>query len=302
MDFGKVPLRDWLDDFFRKNPALDELLFDGIQGLTEISGSLRVWRSSPLLASDFKEFQDFALAQSVRWDPLHPMAGGAFSCGRGEAERHYRWHGLMKPVARDGLLFSVRRHRLDEVGWKDFVDDEVLPLLKIKLAEDHPVLVMGDTGSGKTSFLICSLRELAVQMRVAILEQDPEIPKLDPQWIRLVSQSANYSGEGAVSLSTLVDELLRLRPDRIVIGELRRDEIFAYKRALLCGHGSVWTSLHARVPEEIPDRLAELGGASRDEWLGILSRQRAMVVCLNRKSPRFRGLYQFEENQITSCL
>ncbi len=300
--FYSLPLKDWLDNLFRADPLIDEILFDGLFQMTEIRANHRVSKPSPFAASSLDDLQDFAFGQGVRWDPLHPMAGGAFSVGTDQEERHYRWHGLMKPVARDGFLLSVRRHRLTSFRWADFIESSSESLLSEFLSKEHPVLILGETGSGKTSFLVSSLLHIAFDERVAILEQLAEIPKVAPLWIRLSAQSANYAGEGEVTLSTLVDELLRLRPDRLVIGELRREEILAFRRALLCGHGSVWTTLHARSAEELPDRLSELGGGSREDWLRLLENHGAFVVSLNRKSPRFRGLYQFARGKIISCL
>ncbi len=92
-----------------------------------------------------------------------------------------------------------------------------------------------------------------------------------------------------------------MRPDRILVGELRREEATAFKRALLAGHGAVWTTVHASTPEELLLRLSELGAGSRDEWQEILSRKEALVVSLNRKSPRFQGLFQYtHEGRIIS--
>lgn len=288
---------------FAARPEIDELLFDGFEILAEVIGDVKFYRPSPLRGLPLHAIQDFALGQGVRWDPMQPAAGGHFSVIEGKLESHYRWHGLLPPVARDGLLLSIRRHRLGQIALKDFVSDtfqrqKILENLK----SDSPVLVMGETGSGKTSFLVSVLLEIAFEERVAVLEHLPELPRLSPRWIRLKSQSRNLAGDGEVSLEYLIDELLRLRPDRLVVGELRREEVKAYKRALLAGHGSVWTTVHAGSPDELPMRLQELGAAPENEWRRVLMKHEAFVVQLSRRHPRFRGLFRFRDGGIEQVL
>lgn len=288
-----------IDAIFQAAPEIDELLFDGLESYAEVSGEKKVYKRSPLLGQSIALVQDFALGQGVRWDPMMPAAGGSFEVA---GERHYRWHGLLRPVARDGLLLSVRRHRLGSFELTDFLPGNLLEEALKLLDTKSPVFVMGPTGAGKTSFLVSVLLHLAYEERVAILEHLPEVPRLSPRWIRLCAQAANLSGDGHISLEFLIDELLRLRPDRLIIGELRRDEILAFKRALLSGHGSVWTTVHAGSPKELPWRLAELGGASREDWSELLVKHRALVVCLERGKQRFGGIYRFSSEGALACM
>lgn len=298
---SSLSFESFIDELFLNDSRIDELLFDGFESLCTIAGDVKCYQTSPLSGYSIAKLQDFAYSQGVRWDPMQPAAGGCFSVNAENGVRHYRWHGLLPPVARDGLLLSVRRHRLGEFCLSDFLPEAEQPSALKYLDSHHPVFVMGPTGSGKTSFMVSALLNCAAEERLAILEQIPEVPKLSPRWIRLCAQSANLSGEGSVTLEYLIDELLRLRPDRMIIGELRREEIFAYKRALLAGHASVWTTIHAANAEELPWRLAELGAASREEWEEILVSHSALVVVLSRQSPRFRGLWQFTDAGIISC-
>ncbi len=292
----------FIDDLFLADSSIDELLFDGFDSLCTISGDVKSYRASPLNDFTLSMIQDFALGQGVRWDPMQPSAGGSFSVTAQPLQRHYRWHGLLAPVARDGLLLSIRRHRLGDFSLADFIPPPHQARALAFLASEHPVFIMGPTGSGKTSFMVSALMHFAEGERIAILEQLPEVPRLSSRWIRLCAQAPNLAGEGAITLEYLIDELLRLRPDRMIIGELRREEIFAYKRALLAGHASVWTTVHAASAEELPWRLAELGAASRREWEEILISHGALVVVLNRQSPRFQGLWQFTKAGAISCV
>lgn len=292
---------EMVDTIFRTTLEVDELLFDGFDSYAEVSGDSKVYKVSPLKSFSLRAIQEFALAQGVRWDPMQPAAGGTFAFGPATHENHYRWHGLLPPVARDGLLLSIRRHRLGEFSLDDFLPAELQARALRHLDGNNPVFVAGPTGSGKTSFMVSVLLQVARDERIAILEHLPEVPKLSQRWIRLCAQAPNLAGEGRVSLEYLIDELLRLRPDRLIIGELRREEISAFKRALLSGHGAVWTTIHAGNVEELPWRLAELGAASREEWDHLLVTHGAYVVCLKRKSPRFQGLFQFTRSGVISC-
>ncbi|RYZ67009.1 MAG: hypothetical protein EOP09_11755 [Proteobacteria bacterium] len=293
---------DVVDSIFRCDTEIDEVLFDGLESFATVKGDIKVYGKSPLAGMTVSTIQDFALNQGVRWDPISPAAGGVFQTVVGGDEIHYRWHGLLRPVARDGLLLSVRRHRLSQIGVGNFLDagdvEQVLGILNTQ----SPVLVMGPTGSGKTSFLVSMLMSFAAEERVAIVEHLPEVPRLSPRWIRLCGQAPLLSGEGGVRLESLIDELLRLRPDRIVIGELRREEVCAYKRALLAGHGAVWTTVHAVSVEDLPRRMAEFGVGDAGEWREIFCRLGAVVVCLERGVRRFRGIWRFSFDGVHKVL
>lgn len=300
-------LQTFLTRIFASSDELDELLFDGADAICLVSGDQRRYQRSPF--ADFpdwqRELQTFALKQGLRWDPLHPAAGGSFSLCIGDQEEHFRWHGLLPPIARDGILLSIRRHRLGRFQLSDFLHENFLTEFRRSLDSDTPVLVMGPTGSGKTSLLMTLLLDICADERLAVIEQIPEIPRLSKRWLRLCARPAGFGGEGSFSLETIVDELLRLRPDRIVIGELRREELPAFRRALLAGHRSIWTTLHAGHAEQIPRRLAEMDGSDPREWQELLGQQEAKVIALKRQTPRVLGVWQFRQlacESLISCV
>lgn len=300
-------LESFLTRIFADQSDLDEILFDGAETLCLVSGDRRSYRPSPFTHSTEwqRELQTFALKQGLRWDPLHPAAGGAFSLTLLDRCEHFRWHGLLPPIARDGILLSIRRHRLGRFQLKDFIEERFLADFRDVLKGDKPVLVMGPTGSGKTSLLMTLLLEFCADERLALIEQIPEIPRLSPRWLRLCARPMGFSGEGQFALETIVDELLRLRPDRIVIGELRREEVPAFKRALLAGHQSIWSTLHAGNAEQIPERLAEMSRSDPREWQELLAQAEAKVICLKRQTPRVLGVWQFRKGAcegLISCV
>ncbi len=284
---NKVLSPAWLNAAFQDN-NLDEILINGCHSLQTIGGPSRCMESPFTSDEEMRiSLQTLAFSQNMRLDPLQPAAGGLISLKEGEDQQlHIRWHALLPPVARDGPLLSLRRHRLDLLKFRDFVGSEAGETILQLLRLPRPLLISGPTGSGKTSLLIALLKELAADERVAILEQLPEIPRLSPFWIRLCAQSRDLSGRGAFDLNAIFDELLRLRPDRLVIGELRSQEARTFKRSLLAGHGAAWCTLHAGSPELVSERLAEMSGDRLEFWEKILIEQSALLLSLQREKPR----------------
>lgn len=287
-------LQNLLQSYFH-DPCLDEVLINGCDQVLLLSGAKRRIESSPFSSTQsmIEACQNLAFSQNLRLDPLMPAAGGALE----HACEHFRWHCVLPPVSRDGPLLSLRRHRLTVLDLKDFVTSFMITLLEDIAAEPGPLLIAGPTGAGKTSLMMALLQRAACDRRVAILEQLAELPRLGPGWIRLQAQAADLGGEGAFSLSQSFDELLRLRPDRIVIGELRqKEEARALRRAVLAGHGSVWVTLHAGAPETLAARLADLAQEDTRVWQSLLEEQRAHYILMDRNFPRVQGIWQFTEN------
>lgn len=126
------------------------------------------------------------------------------------------------------------------------------------------MLIAGATGSGKTSLLTALLRQIPAQERVLILEDSPEIPVPNALSNKLLSRCDRFGfREGATwDLSHLVFESLRMRPDRLVLGECRGPEAQAIQRALMTGHGGVLTTLHAGSCAQALQRFQELVAAA----------------------------------------
>lgn len=283
-----------IEALFNRAP-LDEILINGCHNM-ELLGSERQVQAS-LFVDDLSmihSLQDLAYRQGVRLDPLQPAAGGLLEFGN---QLCLRWHALLPPIARDGPLLSLRRHRLAQLRPEDFGDDEHLALLRQELSEDSALFIVGPTGAGKTSFLMCLLQALASEQRVAILEQTPEIPRLAPAWIRVCAQASDLSGQGAFTLQQVFDELLRLRPDRVVVGELRQQEAGVLRRSLLAGHGGVWCTLHAEGAAGLLLRLADLSGGTEEQWAGLLGLQKSLLVVMQRKRPRLREAWIFRNSR-----
>ena len=237
---------------FFTDPTVVEVLINGADALTVVTTTARVVHDSIFAtpASMVNWLQDFAFAQGIRLDPLQPYSGGFLAADK------LRWHCLIPPVAIDGPIFSVRRHNFAALRLTDFDDPHaLLPRCQELVRRGEPLLICGATASGKTTFLAALLHAACLQERVMIVESIVELPLASRLWVRCQARSQNISGDGQVKLETLIEEMLRLRPDRFVIGEMRGQEIIAFIKALTVGHLGLLSTLHA---ESVTQALARI--------------------------------------------
>ena len=175
-----------------------------------------------------------------------------------------RLHAVLPPVATDGPYLSLRTFRqrpftLDELVRCGTVPRTVAPLLAGVVAARLAYLVTGGTGSGKTTMLNTLLGLVPPNERIVLVEDAAELRPVHPHVVGLQARTANVEGAGAVGLSDLVRQALRMRPDRIVVGECRGAEIVDLLAALNTGHEGGAGTLHANTPADVPARLEALG-------------------------------------------
>ena len=173
------------------------------------------------------------------------------------------------------------------------VPAEVGDLLRAAVRERRAIVCCGRTGAGKTTLLGVLLDEIGADERVVVIEDSPELRPRCPHAVRLETRPANTEGAGEVTLRDLVREALRMRPDRIVVGEVRGAEVVDVLQALATGHEGCMTTLHARAAEEALVRLegmALLAGlplAAARSQLGVAL---DLVVSLGRAPDGRRGV------------
>jgi pilus assembly protein CpaF len=272
------------------DPEVDELLINGTRSATLIKGIANHHQSSLFSSADdmIRWLQEFSIRRQTRLDPLCGHAGGFLadqSLGGG-----FRWHCMLPPLTQDGPLFSLRRHRFSSVGLQSFrASKEAHEKLRKHFQERLPLLIAGATGSGKTSLLAALLQEQALQERVFTIESLPELPLSSPFWVRLVERRASLEGAGAVDMGRLLHESLRLRPDRLIIGEIRSTEARAFIEALLTGHSGMAATIHAGNAKEAVSRLAQLAdrhAKDSERWLfEVCKSAKLAVVTLQRSAP-----------------
>jgi pilus assembly protein CpaF len=123
------------------------------------------------------------------------------------------------------------------------------------------IVISGATGSGKTTLLNALLAQIGPEERVITIEETPELGPFSSHVVSLVARPPNVEGAGGVDLDTLVRASLRMRPDRIVVGEVRGREAQSALAAMSTGHEGSMLTLHARSAAEAPERLASLASA-----------------------------------------
>lgn len=174
-----------------------------------------------------------------------------------------RLHAVLPPLvpatAISLRVLARRRLALDDLVARGAVPAHVGELLRAAVERRLALVVTGGTGSGKTTLLGALLSGIPPGERVLIIEDAPELVVQHPHVIRLASRGANVEGAGEVGLRELVRQALRMRPDRLVVGEFRGAELVELLVALNTGHEGGAATLHANSAADVPSRFAALG-------------------------------------------
>lgn len=177
-----------------------------------------------------------------------------------------RVHAVLPPVARHGTTLSVRVPRvghpsLDALGARGMFggDDAVVAWLKREVDARTNLLISGAAGAGKTTLLAALLAEASTNERIVTIEDVAELQIDHPHHVSLESRQPNIEGVGEISLARLVREALRMRPDRLVVGECRGAEVRELLSALNTGHSGGAGTVHANGLADVPARLEALG-------------------------------------------
>jgi pilus assembly protein CpaF len=219
----------------------------------------------PLVCEDCEPKQLWKLANSIA-EEAHLQLGltqpSVDSFLRLSEELCLRAHVVVAPLSLRGPEITLRRlPSLERFSLEDFaMDEKQRACLERAVARGLSILVAGGTGSGKTSFLTALLRRIPRNQRVLVLEDSPELPLPSRLSSKLLCRNDRFGfREGAAwTLEDLVFESLRMRPDRIVVGECRSREAAAIRQALQTGHRGTWSTIHAATPQEALRRFDSL--------------------------------------------
>lgn len=214
-----------------------------------------------------------------RLDGAQPWADATLPDG-------HRVHAVLPPVSVDGTCLSLRalrpaRFDLDHLDAAGALVGDCRAWLETLLDARLAVLVTGATGSGKTTLLSALLGALAPTLRLVVVEDATELAPRHPHVVRLQSRPPNVEGAGAVPLRDLVRQALRMRPDRLILGEVRGPEVVDLLVALNTGHEGGLCTVHANSPVEVPARLEALGalaGLPRDALHSLVAAALHVVV------------------------
>lgn len=209
------------------------------------------------------------------------------------------------PATRRNWAVAIRRHRLVEVPLSAYDEGALAPtsgqdwrnrdpladpidFLRRAVAARATILISGGTSSGKTTFLNALLREVKADQRIILVEDTPEIRLTHPNALGLVAVKGEM-GEAKLTTNDLLQSSLRLRPDRIVLGELRGNEAVSFLRAVNTGHPGSFSTIHANTPQGALEQLALMVmqsglGLSRAETIDYAKSVIDVVVQLDRSA------------------
>jgi pilus assembly protein CpaF len=251
--------------------------------------------------------QRLALAAGRRLDDAQPWVDGQLT-SVGPGGFAVRLHAVLPPVAAGGTCLSLRVLRpatqdLAALTATGAIAPEAAALLADIIAARLAFLVSGGTGAGKTTLLAAMLGAVSPDERIVCVEDAAELAPAHPHLVKLVARCANVEGVGEVTLRQLVRQALRMRPDRIVVGEVRGAEVVDLLAALNTGHDGGAGTVHANSPAEVPARLealGALGGLDRGALHSQLAAAVQVLVHVARDRTGWRRLSEIAVLQPTA--
>lgn len=245
-----------------RDPAVTEILVNGPHRLF-------VERAGVLHQSDLRFMDDQHLLRVIqrilapigrRLDESSPMVDARMPDGS-------RINAVIPPIALDGPCLSVRKFRQDLLCSADLlaarsISSEILDLLRLAVGRRCNILVSGGTGTGKTTMLNLLSQMVDSRERIVTIEDTAELQLKHDHVVRLETRPPNADGHGEVAARDLVRNALRMRPDRIILGEIRGVEVLDVLTAMNTGHDGSMSTLHANNAQDALLRLETLVGLS----------------------------------------
>jgi pilus assembly protein CpaF len=283
--FGLGPLESLMRD-----PSITDILVNGPKTVyVERQGRLE---RSPVVFNDDRHLvqivQRIVGRVGRRVDETNPMVDARLPDGS-------RINAIIPPLALDGALVSIRRFgsrrlMIDDLTAKKAITPEMVQFLSCCIKARVNTIISGGTGSGKTTLLNALSAFIPAEERVATIEDAAELKLQQPHVARMETRPANIEGEGAVTTRDLVKNALRMRPDRIIVGECRGAESLDMLQAMNTGHDGSLTTIHANDTRDALGRLEMMVGmAGFDLPMWIIRRQIASAIHLVVQVARLQG-------------
>jgi pilus assembly protein CpaF len=273
-------------------PGVTDVLVNGTEVWVDKGGGLRrvaVDLGDP--AEVRRLAQRLAAAAGRRLDDAAPWVDAQLSDGT-------RLHAVLPPVGREGPYLSLRTfgrrmQTLADLVLSGGVEPGAAEVLAAVVRARLPYLISGGTGSGKTTVLGALIALVPPDERVVVVEDAAELRPDHPHVVLLQARTSNVEGAGEVPLRELVRQALRMRPDRLVVGECRGAEVVDLLAALNTGHEGGAATLHANAPADVPARLEALGllaGVPRPALQALIGAALRVVLHLRRDHDGTRTL------------
>jgi pilus assembly protein CpaF len=250
---GLGPLEELIND-----PDITDIMVNGpLQTYVEKKGKLQV---APIQFRNEEHL--FQIAQRIvnkvgrRVDQTTPLADARLPDGS-------RVNVIVPPLSLRGTAISIRKFSakpitLDNLSEWGAMSQKMCTTLKIAGACRFNIVISGGTGSGKTTMLNALSKMIDPGERVLTIEDAAELRLQQPHWLPLETRPANLEGQGAITIGDLVKNALRMRPDRIILGEIRGAECFDLLAAMNTGHDGSMCTLHANSPRECLGRMENM--------------------------------------------
>jgi pilus assembly protein CpaF len=236
---------------FLERKDVTDILINGLQSLY-LESDLGLERfDSPFRdrQSIYDLIERMILPLGKRIDAAHPYLDGRLVDGS-------RFHIVLPPIAPHGPLISIRKSKKPEFcPIESFTTDRVVDFLTEAVLSRRNFLISGGTGVGKTTLLSRLIEKIPGNERIVLIEESFEIQVRHPHIVRLEARSPNPDGKGEVTLRALIRNALRMRPDRLILGECRGAEAFDLLQVMNSGHQGSFCTLHANSSRDALRRL-----------------------------------------------
>ena len=212
---------------------------------------------------------------------------------------------VLPPIAIDGPIVTIRKFSKEAITMKQLIawesiSREVSAFLATLVAAGYNIFISGGTGSGKTTFLNALSQSITKTERIITIEDNAELQIQDvPNLVRLEARNANVEGSGAVTIRDLIKSALRMRPDRLIVGEVRSAEAIDMLQAMNTGHDGSLSTGHANSPKDMLSRLETMVLMGMELPLPAIQRQIAsgvdVIVHLGRLRDKSRKVLEVTE-------
>jgi len=249
--------------------------------------------------------QRLALSTGRRLDQSQPYVDAQLS-------KSIRLHAVLSPIANPGTVISLRIHRqqilsLDELVINKTMTTSQKDFLNELIKNQKSFVICGGTGSGKTTLLNSLLSEVNRNQRILIIEDSRELNPQHPHVVSLEGRPANIEGMGLITLKDLIKQSLRMRADRLIIGEVRGAEVIDWLSALNTGHAGSAGTIHANSIHEVIIRFESLGlmaGLSKEAIHSQLQTALDYVIHIERNSDwkrQVKAIGEFHTDSTGNC-
>jgi pilus assembly protein CpaF len=260
--------REMVDELTGYGPLEDLIKDDRINDIL-VNGTRQIFveRAGVLSHTDLRFIDDEHVLRVIRRilaplgrriDESSPMVDARLPDGS-------RVNAIIPPLALDGPCLSIRKFRKDPLQAGDLVaagtmDETILTFLKHAVVKRSNILISGGTGAGKTTMLNVLSRFISPAERLVTIEDAAELNLGHDHVVRLETRPPNVDGKGEVTARDLMRNALRMRPDRVILGEVRADEVMDMLQAMNTGHDGCMSTVHANSPRDALLRIEMLAG------------------------------------------